>query len=574
MKTIKTFIFLLAATLGFASCEKDGDKIYLSSIEASELVATESAVVLSQENSKDIVLSLAWTKDALQISDPTLKPIDVTIQTLQISTTPDFTGVVTENVETSLSKAYTGSALNTLAKNVGATPDVANNLYFRLTAQAGKNMTPVYSNVATVSVTPYTIDMSLGYVLDGGKAETGVTLYSAASNGEYLGFMGATSWYNYFLREGDGTVWGNDGVTGTPFLMTSEDDNEKRWNFWFPGLGGCYYVDVNTGTKLWSALYIPSLTLSGDVTGEMTFDRPNVKWTYQFEAAQAGTLTFKVAGTGRLYNSSTGTDGSDGEGNPGIETPVAFAQSGESLTFGASAGDITVNVPAAGTCTLVIDLSNPAQWTAQVISGSEEPAQVNEYVYLPGIDDAINAENNWTFDNYLRLYDEDNLGYAGVANIGSQWGYQVAIEKDNWADFYALGEGDAYSGTLVFKSSSNLPAPEAGLYFMNVSLQKLTYALTAVGDVIYYSGISNDWALHPMAATETPGVFSAEVEVAGESSYGFQIVLDENWTTKIGGRDGILLYQGNSSIPNIAFDKTSGTYTLTVDLIKGTYTIE
>lgn len=574
MKTIKNFIFLLAATLGFASCEKDGDKIYLSSIEASELVATESAVVLSQENSKDIVLSLAWTKDALQISDPTLKPIDVTIQTLQISTTPDFTGVVTENVETSLSKAYTGSALNTLAKNVGATPDVANNLYFRLAAQAGKNMTSVYSNVATVSVTPYTIDMSLGYVLDGGKAETGVALYSAASDGEYLGFMGATSWYNYFLREGDGTVWGNDGVTGTPFLMTSADDDEIRWNFWFPGLGGCYYVDVNTGTKLWSALYIPSLTLSGDVAGEMTFDRPNVKWTYQFEAAQAGTLTFKVAGTGRLYNSSTGTDGSDGEGNPGIETPVAFAQSGESLTFGASAGDITVQVPAAGTCTLVIDLSNPTQWTAQVVSGSEEPAQVNEYVYLPGIDDAINAENNWTFENYLRLYDEDNLGYAGVANIGSQWGYQVAIEKDNWADFYALGEGDAYSGTLVFKSSNNIPAPENGLYFMNVSLQNLTYALTPVGDVIYYSGISNDWELHPMAATETPGVFSAEVEVTGESSYGFQIVLDENWTTKLGGRDGILLYQGNSSIPNIAFDKTSGTYTLTVDLIKGTFTIE
>lgn len=574
MKTIKNFIFLLAATLGFASCEKDGDKIYLSSIEASELVATESAVVLSQENSKDIVLSLAWTKDALQISDPALKPIDVTIQTLQVSTTPDFTGVVTENVETSLSKAYTGSALNTLAKNVGATPDVANNLYFRLAAQAGKNMTPVYSNVATVSVTPYTIDMSLGYVLNAEKAETGVALYSAASDGEYLGFMGATSWYNYFLREGDGTVWGNDGVTGTPFHLSSEDDNEKRWNFWFPGLGGCYYVDVNTGTKLWSALYIPSLSLSGDVAGEMTFDRPNVKWTYVFEAAQAGSMTFRVAGTGRLFDSSTGTDGSDGEGNPGIETPVAFAQSGESLTFGASAGDITVQVPAAGTCTLVIDLSNPKQWTAQVISGSEEPAQVNEYVYLPGIDDAINAENNWTFENYLRLYDEDNLGYAGVANIGSQWGYQVAIEKDNWADFYALGEGDAYSGTLVFKSSSNLPAPEAGLYFMNVSLQKLTYALTAVGDVIYYSGISNDWALHPMAATETPGVFSAEVEVTGESSDGFQIVLDENWTTKMGGRDGILLYQGNSSIPNIAFDKTSGTYTLTVDLIKGTYTIE
>lgn len=44
MKTMKNFILLLALTLGFAACEKDEDKIYLSSLEAGELVATESNV--------------------------------------------------------------------------------------------------------------------------------------------------------------------------------------------------------------------------------------------------------------------------------------------------------------------------------------------------------------------------------------------------------------------------------------------------------------------------------------------------------------------------------------------------
>ncbi|WP_244436410.1 SusE domain-containing protein [Bacteroides timonensis] len=111
MKTMKNLLLLLAAVFSFASCEKDEDKIYLSSIQSGELVATESAVVLSQANSNDIVLSLAWTKDALQISDPALSAIDVTIQTLQVSTTQDFSGVVSENVETSLSKAYTRCCL-------------------------------------------------------------------------------------------------------------------------------------------------------------------------------------------------------------------------------------------------------------------------------------------------------------------------------------------------------------------------------------------------------------------------------------------------------------------------------
>lgn len=308
MKTMKNFILLLALTLGFAACEKDEDKIYLSSLEAGELVATESNVVLLQENSKDIVLSLAWTKDVLQISDPGLSAIDVTIQTLQVSTTEDFSGVVNESSENSLSKAYTGAALNALAKSIGATPDVANNVYFRLAARTGNNMIPVYSNIVKVSVTPYTIDMSMGYILNTDKEETGVVLYSDASDGDYKGFMGLTPWYNFYLKEGNGAVWGNDGVTGTAFVLSSEDDDEKRWNCWSPGIGGCYYVDVNVNTKLWSALYIPSLTLAGDLSGEMTFDRPNTKWTYAFNAVQAGNITLQISGTGKLYDSSTGTD--------------------------------------------------------------------------------------------------------------------------------------------------------------------------------------------------------------------------------------------------------------------------
>ena len=56
MKTITNFLFLLVAAVCFVACEKDGDKIYLNSIEAGDLMASESEVVLSQDNSKDIVI--------------------------------------------------------------------------------------------------------------------------------------------------------------------------------------------------------------------------------------------------------------------------------------------------------------------------------------------------------------------------------------------------------------------------------------------------------------------------------------------------------------------------------------
>ena len=53
MKTITNFLFLLVAAVCFVACEKDGDKIYLNSIEAGDLMASESEVVLSQDNSKE-----------------------------------------------------------------------------------------------------------------------------------------------------------------------------------------------------------------------------------------------------------------------------------------------------------------------------------------------------------------------------------------------------------------------------------------------------------------------------------------------------------------------------------------
>ena len=337
-------------------------------------------------------------------------------------------------------------------------------------------------------------------------------------------------------------------------------------------MGGCYYVDANTNKKAWSALYIPSLTLTGDVAGTMTFDRPNVKWTYAFSAAQAGNITFKVNGTGRLYNSSTGTDGSDSDANLGIETPVSFAQNGENLIFGGEAGNITVNVPAAGECTLVIDLSNPKQWTVEVTSGSAEPEPVRETLYMLGISE---GEGDWNFNNYLRLYDEDNLGYAGVADVNSPWGYQIAIEEGNWGDVYKLGEGDANAGTLAFNAENNIPAPDGGLYFFDVSLKNLTYTLTAVGDVIYYSGFNDNWDLHPMVATEMPGVFTANITVDTETSKGFQIVLDMGWKVSFGGSKNLLFYRKNDNAANVEFDSTiRGTFSLMVDVIKGTYILE
>lgn len=565
MKTISRFILLLVSLAAMTACEKDGDKIYLSSLQEGDLIATESEVRLTQENSKQVVLSLAWTRSNLTVSNPGMQAPNALSTTLQVSTDNDFATNVVESSESALSKAYTGADLNTVAKNLSLMPDVPTLVYFRLKSTTGNNIAPVYSSVATVTITSYLIDMTIGFVLDKSMADNGLRLYSPQADGEYTGFMGATGWSNFFLKESDGTIWGN--VNGDAFLLSSSEVADERWNLWFPGIGGCYYVDVNTNKKIWSALLIPALTVSGDIEGAMTFDRPNVKWTLPFKATKAGNFTVKISGTGKQYDYATGTDDAAAK-----DTPAGFAVNGETLTFGQQAGDISINVPEAGDYTLTIDLSNPRSWTAKAIAGAEGPAKVRQEIFLSGIDHLVSG--GWNFNNKLRLYDEDGQAYAGVAYAATTDGYSIYLEADNWDDKYTFATGDATAGTMAFKGTGGtFPAPAEGLYFFNVSLKALTYSLTAIGSEIYYSGVNDNWDFHALQTTATKGIYAGSITIEKASEWGFKLyLLNGNWDLFYGGSNGTLYYKGNG----ITDDATlaPGTYTLTVDLTKGTYSIK
>jgi hypothetical protein len=566
MKTIeiKTLFLAVVSIVLMTSCENDGDKIYLSGLEGNELIATESNIVLSKDNAAQTALSLTWTKSTLAVSNPDMSAPEVIATYIQVSTHSDFSSNIQQSMEANLWKSYTVAELNALAKNLGVEPEIETPVYFRLSTATGNNIAPVYSNVITVNITSFLIDMSIGFILDSKKADTGLMLVSPELNGIYTGFMGATGWYNYYLSEGDGTTWGNVGVDGSAFLLSSESG---MWNLWFPEVSGCYYVEVNTIKKQWSALLVSQLSVSGDIGAEMKFDRSNVRWTYVFNATTAQTLNVKLNGTGGLYDYTTGADA----GTVPISKTVAFAQSGDNLSLAGQAGEITLTVPEAGEYTLVVDLSNPKAWTCNVVKGSLEPVEINPYIYLPGIDDGTSG--NWTFDNYLTIYNEDDLAYAGIVNVNSKYGYSFNIEKDNWDDKYTLDEGNAEAGTLILKGNTNIPAPTAGLYLIETSIKKLTYTLTAIGSQVYVSGLNDIWGFDvPLTATATVGVFTGPVTINAASSWGFSIhIKNEDWDHKYGGSDGKLYYLGGTIQDDASL--TPGTYQMTVDLINGTYNI-
>ena len=580
MKTLNKILLTLASILALMSCEKDGEKIYLQSLGSDELIATTDKVVLSVETSQKVVLSFAWKGQDVQISDTTVGTAAKAKNYMEVSLSEDFSGQIYKDETTSNSIAYKGGELNSIVNGLGAKVGEANNVFFRLGSATGENIPYAYSNVVKVAVTPYVMDMNTGIVVEATDqnevvGETGVILYSPEANGIYSGFMFTPyGWYHYFLKEGNGLMWGTAGDEGA-FHITSDAGNNRQ-NMWFPGTTGCYYVNVNTKEATWDALYISSLAISGlsEEPINLTLDKENNLWIASFTATEAGEKVITISGNGDQWNVETGTN--DGAGIP---VNVAFANENNNLVLADNAGNISVTIPEAGECTIKLDLINPNDRKVYVEAGGtdipEEP-EVKEYIYVMGID-----SDKYEFNNKIYLFNEDNIEYAGIRNVvPSQWGYYF-FNADAWGNDseYKYGKSDNTANTNtngeLLKGGTEIPAlTENGLYLFEVSLKNLTYKTTKIGDKIYlYNGMTNG-GLIAMTPTDIAGEFSTVLELSSDSEWGMKFYLFDDWSYNfVDGGENKLYYNGTNKDGNGIAVK-AGKYTVKANIIEKTYSIE
>lgn len=559
---MKLFAAAIVSAALLAGCKNPEEQVTVSTKDIDPVVLSgpDDDIVLSVDNADALAMTLNWSDNSTISSTGVTVAKNSIVNTLQFGADETFATVVEQATDAGqTSKQFTVGELNSLAARLGFQGEVKSTLNIRMKSVLAQNQNPVYSNVITVGLTPYTVDMSHGIILNTAKEDTGVRLYSAASDGVYTGFMGVASWYNFWLQEGNGVVWGNLGVDGKPFYLSSDEDH---WNFWFPGQAGCYYTVIDTDKQEWSALHIPALTVSGDVSGEMTFDKPTNTWFLDITTS-AASLTVQIAGTGAQYNTSTGTDDASA-----VAAAVGFAQDGGKIVFTENASPITVTVGASGEVALKLILSDPENIVCEVGERSEG-SSIAESIWLAGDDDGRTG-SGWAFNTSLRLYNDEYLNYAAAVDFNSLWGYMIYGEKDNWDDKYgAAEEATAESGNLVKGGGNNIPAP-SGLYVLDVSLKHLNYSTVPVTDV-WMAGLNDDWAnLQKMEATETPGVYTLAVSVtSGATPWGFKILLDEEWSKYFGNTaDGALLFANEGKALDSSY---SGDYTLTVNLCAGTW---
>lgn len=358
-KIFRNLMMLLCALTALVSCDESGDKIYLDGFKASDLMASASDVKLSVDNSKDVVLSLAWQNPTLLSSDETKPAGNGVLKTyLQVSASENFTSEK-EYTVTDLSKAFTGADLNAAAKDLGLSPDVSSPLYFRIKSQMGSNLDAAYSNVCQVRVTPYLIDMSYINILNKGKDQVLTYLYSPNSDGVYSGYMNVSSWLNCWGKENDGTFWGNIQTGDKPYAVL--DNAQSACNIWFPEQAGIYYtvLDTKSEEKLFHATLIKSMKVNGE---EMKYDGPNYAWVKVIETT-ADNTPISIVADGAEYNKSTGDKG----------TPIAktmnYTLADGKMTDSKNAGSVII--PSAGTYTITVKVGEHSQLEYTIVEGDQ-----------------------------------------------------------------------------------------------------------------------------------------------------------------------------------------------------------
>ena len=408
-KIFRNLMMLLCALTALVSCDESCDKIYLDGFKASDLMASASDVKLSVDNSKDVVLSLAWQNPTLFSSDETKPAGSGVLKTyLQASASEDFASVK-EYTVTDLSKAFTGADLNAAAKDLGLSPDVSSPLYFRIKSQMGANLDAAYSNVCQVKVTPYLIDMSYINILNENKDQVLTKLYSPHSDGVYSGYMNASSWFHIWGKENDGTIWGNVGQDGHVYEM---DNTESAWNFWFPGQTGIYYTVVDTKAKEFKPIYIKAMQLNGE---EMTYDAPNYAWV-KVITTTADNTPINIVATGAEYSKATATDDA-----AAVVKTMNYTLADGKMTDAATAG--SVNIAKAGTYTITVKVGENSDLTYSIESGNQTAPEPEA-------------------SNTLCMFSKDGNNLLAVMNKVSDGVYTCKYKPSAWENFRFIFVGE------------------------------------------------------------------------------------------------------------------------------------
>ncbi len=364
MKKLSILGLLFIGLLALNSCETEDDVVFTTQDSNAAVVTLPdngAAIVLDINNQMSTAATIVW--DEADYSVPTA--VSYTIQ-LAVSGT-DFAAPADAGATTNNFIVWTHEQLNEIAVNsLMLAPFTAANVDLRVKSTIGDGAEAAYSNIVTLSITPYTTDLPRLAVAGNHQGwnpsdlEVDYVPYLASSafgESDYEGFVYLDGGFKFVEANNVGVFewgnkdWGDDGSFSGALISDGETDLSAS--------AGYYYVKANTDPNddgsepgsysiqatNWGV--IGNATPTGwDSDTDMTYDADAKTWSVTLdlipqEAPDNG-LKFRANDD---WNLNIGDDDGDG-----------------SMEFSGQ----NIGVETAGTYLITLDLSNPRSYSYSI----------------------------------------------------------------------------------------------------------------------------------------------------------------------------------------------------------------
>jgi starch-binding outer membrane protein SusE/F len=350
MKNLLKISTLALLIFAGVSCENDDQTIATPSGGPELLTPLDgSSYVLLPENATNEATTLVWNHADYDVQTEVNYDVEVALAGT------DFETIIPAGSTTSRFVVWTVEALNAVALEAGLIPYNAGDLEVRIKSSLGDNNDmPDYSNVITLTITPYTTDLPQLAVPGNHQGWNPPTAPRIAASGfgetDYEGYLWLDGEFKFVGPNGSGAYeWGNtDWGDNGDFSGVLTESGESNCS----AVAGFYRVSANTTNLTYTTTavswgIIGAATPSGwDSDTDLTYNPTTKKLEIASIALVPG--AFKFRGNNAWSNGfDLGTVDADG-----------YLQPGGDLTFSGAAGNYKV----------ILDLSNPRKYTYELIA--------------------------------------------------------------------------------------------------------------------------------------------------------------------------------------------------------------
>jgi hypothetical protein len=267
MKTVLTkfMVFGGIILLMLSACKKGDTLVTSNGGKAGALTSSATTLVLQKASLTDTtkVINFNFTQANYGYSA-------VVTNTLQIDKAGDNwanpTSVTLNNKV--LSQGYSTIDFDNILLKQGLIGGTASTVQVRLVQSISSTVTPVYSNVLTLTVTPFNLTSWLYAVgaFQGWNAATADSLLSATSNGIYIGIINFTAGNNQFLILPAKSFTNKYGTNDAPGITSRTVTYNGSNNFYAPAVAGQYIVTLNLNTNTISFALANTYSVIGSST--------------------------------------------------------------------------------------------------------------------------------------------------------------------------------------------------------------------------------------------------------------------------------------------------------------------